>query len=141
MELHQLNTARKLSLVKGVLAFFAVWPLVHHVLVLTYDVNPWHLAGFSMYCKPRAPIGVMILDSRGVEIATNRLAPEMDQRITAYAERRRVLGDFAAPDGLAREVFDSTPWLKSIRIDVVTYDFSASAARFEKKEHHYPYAR
>ena len=136
-----MSTARKLAIVRALVIALAVWPLVHHALVVGYGMNPWHLFGFSMYCKPRAPIGVFLRDARGAEIPQNRLPPEINTAIATYAERRRVLGELARPDGLARDLFDSTPWLKNVQIAVVTYDFSASAARLEKKEYVYPYAR
>jgi len=38
------------------LVFLAVWPILHHGIVTTYDMDPWLYFGMSMYARPRIRI-------------------------------------------------------------------------------------
>lgn len=126
---------------KLALVVLAAWPLVHHALVLRWGVDPWHLAGWSMYCKPRAPLSVTLNDGRGGAIPMNRLPKAVDDAIGAWAKRRKVYGELLSPDELSREIFAAVSWLHAFEIVVVTYDFRADTARFEKLERAYRYEK
>lgn len=46
-----MNT-RKRRIVFVLLLAFALWPLVHHALVRSLDLNPWKYGGWAMYTVP-----------------------------------------------------------------------------------------
>ncbi len=134
-----MTTARKRTALAIMVAVLAVWPLVHHALVLGVGISPWHLFGWSMYCEPRSPVRVELYDVRGTPILTNRLPPAANAAMTKYGERRRALGRALPPDGLAADIFRGVPWLKRFQIAVISFDFRAEG-HFERRVDRYTYA-
>ena len=56
----------KARVVGTLLLLVAVWPLAHRQLVVRFDVNPWKLYGFAMYCTPH-DIAVDLIDRSGAK--------------------------------------------------------------------------
>ncbi len=132
-------TRVKTRVIMAFVACLAVWPLVHHALVLTYGLSPWHFCGFAMYCVPRPQLRIDLeIDGKPADTRSKaRLRPW----ITAYADRRQALGELAEPSALARAIFIAEPEISSFDIVVTTFYFDAPSASFLKKVRRYPYTR
>jgi hypothetical protein len=92
----------------------AIWPLIHHVLVLRYDVDPWELFGWSMYAVPAARVSVAIDLERGDEVEPLRPLGDLFARVRAFARRRSALGVLASSEGLARELLAADAQLDAV---------------------------
>jgi hypothetical protein len=92
----------------------AIWPLIHHMLVLRYDVDPWELFGWSMYAVPAARVAVAIDLERGDEVEPLRPLGELFARVRVFARRRSALGALASSESLARELLADDAQLDAV---------------------------
>ena len=52
-------TARKKGAVFLLMLTLSVWPIAHHWMVTTWDMDPWRFFGFSMYSMPKSRVAVL----------------------------------------------------------------------------------
>jgi hypothetical protein len=84
------------------LSAFAIWPLVHHGLVIRYDITPWKFMGFAMYCVPKLEPLVDVyayygerrseVDMRGAHMR------DLRREVARFATFRPVWGELLLPD-------------------------------------------
>ena len=110
-----MTVATKRRLLVIWLVLFSLWPLGHHALVTHYRMNPWKLFGWAMYCVPNLPVRVELTTLEGAPLAHR---DGMEERIDAFIERRRILGELAPPDALAASVLESDPSLDGVEIAI-----------------------
>jgi len=88
------------------LVCLAVWPLAHRFLVTRFEISPWRLGGWAMYCTPKLRVEVGIVpESNGKPIA-KKLPEELQTEASDFVQRRAVLGRFADPRSLALNALD-----------------------------------
>ena len=46
------------------LVVFTLWPLAHRALVAAFNVNPWKLAGWAMFCVPNPKTFVRLVGGK-----------------------------------------------------------------------------
>lgn len=115
-----MTTAFKSRLIVLAFALFSVWPVAHHLLVLRYDINPWKLAGCSMYCVTKAPPVISLREIRNrrlhhIDVASNPSVTESRRR---YQQCYFHLGRLCSHRRLASAVFDAEPSLSGLLIVV-----------------------
>lgn len=123
------------------LVAFAVWPLVHRVLVLRYDLSPWRFFGWAMYCQPKIPLVVdawVRVDGTRVplEQALGESA-ELSRRRFEFIERRETWGALAQPDELGTRILEAVPHAESAEIVVRRLGLNPSTARISARRHEY----
>ena len=124
------------------LILFTLWPIVHHGLVLKFEINPWKLAGWSMYCMRPAPIEVDVMTAadalpEGWEMG---LPPEVQAAVDQFAYDRRMWGLLEEPDAVAAAVFEAAPELGEVRIRVKDRRLDRKTAHIVQKIDDYDYA-
>ena len=124
------------------LIVFTLWPIVHHGLVLKYEINPWKLAGWSMYCVRPAPIEVEVLtDAASLpEGWAMGLPPEVQQAVDQFEYDRRMWGLLEPPDAVAHAAFTAAPELRAVRIRVKDRRLDRETAHIVQKIDEYDYA-
>lgn len=101
-----MSFSAKRRLVLTFLAGAVLWPMAHRILVATYEIDPWRLAGWAMYCTPKLRVEVALVPEqagRPVELA---IPSDLREKANRFAERRAVLGRFSDPAGLARQALE-----------------------------------
>ena len=109
------------------LGLLLVWPLVHHGLVLRYDISPWNFAGWAMYCVPRKAIEVELIavdGQRRVPVNADSLSPEARYRYDLYLYDREIIGRFASSEKLARAVFENQSGFNQLELVVTRHYLS-----------------
>ncbi len=132
-------TRAKTRVLMVLLGLLAVWPLVHHALVLRWDLSPWHYCGFAMYCLPRPRLRIDFEGGGRPLDAT--IKKRIHPWVAAYADKRQAMGELAEPDTVARAILATAPELASFEIVVTTFYFDVPSASFLKKVRRYPYTR
>ena len=89
----------KRRLVFAVLGALSLWPVAHHALVASFDMDPWRLLGFSMYATPKRQMKVLSVEMGWppeVPAEQRALAPEQrtafDRRLRDLRNGRKTLG-------------------------------------------------
>ena len=120
---------RKRQVVCMALVVLAIWPLVHHVAVRRFDLDPWKLFGWSMYTVPPRRVRafpVSLEDDRLLGVAG--LPPHHARLVKSayddFSQLRRQWGEFVTPDEFARSLFVAYPevdrlaiYVQHIRVD------------------------
>ena len=106
------------------LVVFAIWPLVQYALVVRYDVDPWKLFGWAMYCVPGPMKTVRIYEIDDRQELFRLLdfqsyTPEEQRVVDSFRERRRALGRLASADALGRAFLEMHPDFEGIEVAVV----------------------
>lgn len=120
------------------LVLLTFWPLAHRVLVAKFNVNPWKLAGWAMFCVPNPktkvrPYGISKDGTKGPFTAT----PEDIYEINIYNHRRGILGSLAPhPDEIAKRVLARHPELEGVGVNIYQYhvDLKTALLKWELEE-------
>jgi hypothetical protein len=140
-----LTTRTKRRLLFAWLVAFAIWPLAHRGLVARYEISPWKLFGWSMYCEPNLPPAISLQEVRRdgfrYPIDIRALPPEMQQRLDQFQRRRDVLGQLASPRVVADAVFDINPNFEGIAVVIQRYYIDTDSGRLGSKMRRYVYWR
>ncbi len=116
----QLSAKRKARIVGSVLLLIALWPIAHRQLVARFDINPWKLYGFAMYCTPHHVV-VDIVDRSGSEprrLEPEAFPPRLRHAHERFSARRSTLGVLHEPDELARAVLETLPEVRAFSVAV-----------------------
>ncbi|MCH2376635.1 MAG: hypothetical protein MK538_20800 [Planctomycetes bacterium] len=117
------------------LVLLTFWPLAHRVLVAKFNVNPWKLAGWAMFCVPNPktkvrPYGISKDGTKGPFTAT----PEDIYEINIYNHRRGILGSLAPhPDEIAKRVLARHPELEGVGVNIYQYHVDLKTALLKWK--------
>ncbi len=125
----------------SILVAAAIWPLVHHMLVLRYDVDPWELFGWSMYAVPAARVAVAIDLERGDEVEPLRPLGDLFARVRAFARRRSALGTLASSESLARELLADDAQLDAVVVTTRSLELDPQTTVWRLHERSERYAR
>jgi hypothetical protein len=139
------STRAKRRLFLGVLVLLVIWPLVHHLLARRYHINHWRFAGFAMYSRPadapRLSFSGRLGDGPLTPDALRAALGEDTRRIDDYLTERRLWGDLARPDALARLLFRRMPELSEVTITVVTVRLAPGDDYLSYSTARYPFTR
>ncbi len=98
------------------LVFLAVWPILHHGIVTTYDMDPWLYFGLSMYARPRPILGVIALEAaypgesfRSVNLNALLANSPLRRNIRMLTDGRAWYGTLHNPEPVVEEMFDAFP--------------------------------
>jgi hypothetical protein len=122
-------TKRRITL--GLLGALAVWPLCHRALVARYDVSPWALFGWAMFCTPKITVGLAVAGRSGGQLVDlgDRLSPSLLAEARRFVERRRAYGTLVAPRRLVDRLLASDPALDAVVITTSHYDLDPKSSR------------
>ena len=138
-----MNVAAKRRVIAAGLVVFALWPLVHRVLVLRYDISPWRFFGWAMYCQPKFAPEVAIYVRRGAEriplIEAAGEPSELQRRRRDYVRRREMWGGLLAPDNLGREALRAAGDADVVEIIVRRLVIEPATSRLTAREETYTY--
>jgi len=123
MERHRLlkpsvtiSTRIKRRVVFAAIVFLAIWPMVHHVIVTTYEINPWIYFGLSMYAKVSPRPEIVALEAaypgqpfQSVNRNTLRASLPLKRSIWTLAFNRQNYGTLYNPEPIVAEMFDPFP--------------------------------
>ena len=115
-----MSPKRKARIVGSALVLIALWPIAHRQLVTRFDVNPWKLYGFAMYCTPHYVV-VDIVDRSGGEprrLEPEAFPPRLRHAHERFSARRSTLGVLHAPDELASTVLETLPEVHAFSVAV-----------------------
>lgn len=101
-----MNFAAKRRLVLAFLVCLAAWPLAHRFLVASFEIDPWRLCGWAMYCTPKLRVEVALVPERAGRPIELDLPPPLREEADRFVERRAVLGRFVNPALLARSALN-----------------------------------
>jgi hypothetical protein len=113
---------------------FAVWPLVHFSLTQRYDVSPWKLFGWGMYCVPGAmkTVRIMALTEGGMRtLDFQAYTPEERKLVDRFRGNRQALGLLASPEPLAQGMLGLRPEFDGVVIAVLTLSLNRETARLD----------
>lgn len=129
----------------GVLAWVALWPFAHRVLVAVYDVNPWKLGGFAMYTSATPPVQVVAFArgaAGGLQPVDERALPAQARgRLRAFRIERHALGELRSPDDVGRALLDALPNEPWVIVAVQRMRLDPHSARLTSTRAQYPYER
>ncbi len=98
------------------IVFFWVWPIIHHGIVTTYDMDPWLYFGLSMYARPRPILGVIALQAaypgepfRSVNPDALQAHSPLRRNIRMLTDGRAWYGTLHNPEPVVEQMFDAFP--------------------------------
>lgn len=98
------------------IVFLAFWPIVHHVIVTTYEINPWIYFGLSMYAKASPTVDIVALEAaypgqpfQSVNRDALRASLLLRRNLRLLADNRHSYGTLYNPETVAKEMFDEFP--------------------------------
>lgn len=119
------------------LILFAIWPLIQYGLVRAYDVDPWKLMGFAMYCVPgpMKTVRVYEVSSDGSQRMLDFMAYDDEEKrvVDRFRELRRTLGDLQSSDELAEALLALHPDFEGVVVAVLSLKLDPESARLEPK--------
>jgi hypothetical protein len=122
---------------------FAMWPLIHRVLVARYDLSPWRFFGWAMYCQPKIPPVVdAYVDVDGVRLPLQQVLKEPREVSRArlqFIQRRETWGTLVRPDELSRRILEAVPKANMTEIVVRHLELDPSTAHLRAREYGYRY--
>ncbi|MGI9432030.1 MAG: hypothetical protein ACR2PQ_07440 [Myxococcota bacterium] len=130
-------------MVAVILAWVALWPLVHRGLVARYDLNPWKLGAFAMYTTPTPPVLAVLLvpaDGGLVPLDESALPGSVRREGDAFRARRHALGEWARPDAWAEEVLSARPDLRGVVVMVQRMILDRQTARMSSRSARHAYS-
>ncbi len=111
-----ISTRIKKRVVFFAIAFLWVWPMLHHVMVTAYDMDPWLYFGMSMYARARPTIyiGAMEAAYPGQPFqSVNRDAVQASlpllRNLEMLANGRTNYGTLYNPEPVVKEIFKAFP--------------------------------
>lgn len=136
-----LSLGRKTLVIGILLTAFALWPLLHHVIVQRYFVSPWRLFGWAMYCVPVYQPTVRFFishDDERIEIPFPRERPDDARAQARFVRHRAELGTLVSPDELGRILFSAHPQLDEVIVHVEqpVYHYDSDRIRRAFFEYH-----
>jgi hypothetical protein len=126
-----------------VLLLVALWPIAHRQLVTRFDVNPWKLYGFAMYCTPHG-LSIELIDRSQPQLRKldpASLPPRARLALDRFAIRRGTLGKLQPPDAMAREVLRALPEVRNLSVAVTVVSLPAGASHVAPRTEIYGYTR
>ena len=136
-----LSTRRRA--VAAILVTLALWPAAQFQLVQVYDVSPWKLFGWAMYCRSSPQVSTEVFsvagDGRLRLLKPGSLSASARLSLTRYHKRWERLGRLSRPDaaaGLILEEREDIPGLevvsssRSLRHGV--WELRTERTRFER---------
>ncbi|MEM8605633.1 MAG: hypothetical protein AAGF92_00910 [Myxococcota bacterium] len=128
----------KRRLVIAFVVLLTIWPLAHRAMVAAFNVNPWKLAGWAMFCIPNPKTSTQTygLTTSGRRIRFE-MRPEDQFDLSLYDYRRQILGELAPPpDRLAEQILSRHPELAGVGVVVYQYHLDPETAllRWESEE-------
>ena len=105
--------------VAALLVALALWPLGHRALVISYDVSPWKLFGWAMYCvpKPERTTRIYVPDTAGERrLPLSELSDETNVELRQFHNRWGALGDLADREAVACAVFSERAALETMTL-------------------------
>jgi hypothetical protein len=133
---------RKKRAILALLLLIAVWPLVHRVLVMRFEMNPWKLGGFAMYAGAVPPLRVTVFhdSARGVvPLDERRLPAAVRQRLRQFRIERHALGQFRSADDAGRAILSALPEQEWVVISVQRLTLDPATARMRASRKRYRY--
>ena len=133
----------KARLVGTLICLIALWPIAHRQLVTRFDVDPWKLFGFAMYCTPHVVV-VDIVDRSGEQprrIEPAAFPPRLRRAYQRFAARRSTLGTLHAPGELARVVLDTLPEVRAFSVAVRIFSLQWREAEITHRTRLYGFDR
>ncbi|MCH8152888.1 MAG: hypothetical protein IH830_11020 [Planctomycetes bacterium] len=102
-------------------AFLTIWPMAHHVIVRTLDLNPWKWFGWSMYTVPPQRVRAFAFsldDQRLLDLSrlSRREAQRLMQAYNDFSSLRLEFGPRVEPDGFARALLAAFPEVTGVSI-------------------------
>ena len=138
-------TSRRKTLAVGLLlTAFALWPLLHHLVVKRYFVSPWRLFGWAMYCVPVYQPRVRFFtarDGQRLEIAYPRASPDDVRAYDRFLAHRAQLGMLVEPDDLGRIFFRHYPELDQVTVHVTQPVYHYDSDRIREAFFEYSFER
>ena len=117
------------------LVVFTLWPLAHRALVARFEINPWKLFGWAMYCVPNPKTSIQVYELKGDRM--RRLAPEGadDVDMGTYNFRRGILGRLASPKDLVHRTFQRHPDFEGLSVVVDRYhvDWQTALLKWDRE--------
>jgi len=114
------------------LVFFTAWPLVHRALVAAFEINPWKLAGWAMFCVPNPSTKLRVQGVRhGLEVQVD-LTDRDRLELNDYNLRRGILGALEPrPTELAEAILARHPELDGVVLFLSRYSLDPRTALLE----------
>ena len=98
------------------IVILALWPIVHHGVVATYDINPWLFFGLSMYTRPRPFIDIVAMQAaypgqpfQSVNRDAVHTSLPLQSNLHKLADGRAWYGTLYNPEPVVEEMFDAFP--------------------------------
>ena len=98
------------------IVFMLFWPIVHHVIVTTYDMDHWRYFGLSMYTTPRPRIDFVFMEAaypgqpfQPVNHEAAQTSVPVQSNLHKLADGRTRYGTLYNPEPVMKEMFDAFP--------------------------------
>jgi len=119
------------------LVLFAIWPLIQYGLVRAYDVDPWKLMGFAMFCVPgpMKTVRVYEVSSDGSQRMLDFMAYDDEEKrvVDRFRQLHRTLGDLQSSDELAEALLALHPDFEGVVVAVLSLKLDPESARLVPK--------
>jgi hypothetical protein len=128
----------------ALLAFVALWPLVHRGLVARFGIDPWKLSGFAMYATPSLPVLVVpVVPGRGRDTPLDEasLPAWVRSDLDRFRVERLALGSLREPTAEGRALLAARPDLASVAILVQRSTLEPGSARIATSVERFVYDR
>jgi len=127
------------ALVVGV----ALWPPVHRLLVLRWDLDPWKLGGFAMDATWHgSAVALFEPQAGGLHLVDETtLGPEARRALATFRARRRTLGRWADPDEAVRHIHADRPDLEHLVLVIQRLWIDPDTGRLASEREILPYRR
>jgi len=96
--------------------FLAIWPIAHHGIVTTYDMDPWLYFGMSMYARARPTIYIGAMEAaypgqpfQPVNRDAVQASLPLQRNLEMLANGRTNYGTLYNPEPVVEEMFGDFP--------------------------------
>ena len=128
-----MSSRRKPLLVGLLLTAFALWPLLHYLVVQRYFVSPWRLFGWAMYCVPVYQPEVSFFAVREDQRFAIEFPTAGDDALAyrRFVRQRAQLGTLVPPDDLGHILFRQFPLVDQVvvRVTQPVYHYASDSIR------------
>ncbi len=143
--LFQLKIQTKRKVIFIFLVILLIWPMIHHLLVIKYDINVWKFFGLSMYCVKIFDSHISIYETKAhsnkAPIDIEKLPESIKQKIQKFQSQRELYGKFLSPYSLAILLFEHQPQANHIVFEIEILEINKKTARIQSRMDRYEYSR
>lgn len=124
-----MKLSTKKTIVVSTLLVLMLWPPLHRALVARYELDPWKLFGWAMYCT-QFRIAYQLDTQPNIDWGGDK---RLRRPLNFMSQRHRIYGNLYSHEQFARELFDLNPQVNRVDIGIQRVGIDSTTAKLKRE--------